>query len=160
MVCLHLDTAVVTRDRSYGAYTLAVSAEPAAIACQVARAAAGAAALQVEAAAVTGYQWVGARGLQYRHEVEFARGHGVGVHAVVTASCDPELRAMINSFDVVGPDGQPVRWALNLLHGTRLRDRLYGPEMMTRLCRRAAEEGLPIFLYGGTPLWIGHDIPY
>lgn len=73
------------------------------------------------------------------------------VHAVMTASGDAELRAMVNTFEIVGPDGQPVRWALNLLHGVRLSQRVYGPELMLRLCERAALEQLPIFLYGGTP---------
>lgn len=73
------------------------------------------------------------------------------VHAVITAADDPQLREMVNTFELIGPDGQPVRWALNALHGTRLSQRVYGPELMLRLCARAAEEGLPIFLYGGTP---------
>jgi len=73
------------------------------------------------------------------------------VHALITASGDAQLRDMVNSFELIGPDGQPVRWALNLLHGTGLKQRVYGPELMLRLCQRAAEEGLPIFLYGGTP---------
>jgi exopolysaccharide biosynthesis WecB/TagA/CpsF family protein len=73
------------------------------------------------------------------------------VHALITASDDRELREMVNTFELIGPDGQPVRWALNLLHKTRLRQRVYGPELMLRLCQRAADEGLPIFLYGGTP---------
>jgi N-acetylglucosaminyldiphosphoundecaprenol N-acetyl-beta-D-mannosaminyltransferase len=30
-----------------------------------------------------------------------------------------------------------------------LRDRVYGPELMLRLCRRAAEEGVSVYLYGG-----------
>jgi N-acetylglucosaminyldiphosphoundecaprenol N-acetyl-beta-D-mannosaminyltransferase len=72
------------------------------------------------------------------------------VHAVVTASLDPVLRARVNSFDIVAPDGQPVRWALNLLHGTRLTDRVYGPELMIRVCSRAAAARIPIFLCGGT----------
>jgi N-acetylglucosaminyldiphosphoundecaprenol N-acetyl-beta-D-mannosaminyltransferase len=73
------------------------------------------------------------------------------VHAVVPASGDPVLRQAVNTFEIVAPDGQPVRWALNLLHKTGLRDRVYGPELMLRLCRRAAEEGVPIYLYGGWP---------
>ncbi len=73
------------------------------------------------------------------------------VHAVVTAAGDPELRAKVNRFDIVAPDGQPVRWALNALHGAGLRDRVRGPELMLRLCRAAAEEGISIFLYGSTP---------
>lgn len=73
------------------------------------------------------------------------------VHAVVTASCNPELMENVNAFDMVTPDGQPVRWALNLLYGTKLTDRVYGPELMLRLCRSAAGRGVSIYLYGGSP---------
>jgi N-acetylglucosaminyldiphosphoundecaprenol N-acetyl-beta-D-mannosaminyltransferase len=73
------------------------------------------------------------------------------VHAIVTASRDPSLCAQVNAFELVTPDGQPVRWALNLLHGTRLADRVYGPELMLRLCRGAAAADIPIYLYGGDP---------
>jgi exopolysaccharide biosynthesis WecB/TagA/CpsF family protein len=72
------------------------------------------------------------------------------VHAVVSAAGDPQLRNEVNSFDIVAPDGQPVRWALNLLYKTRLTERCYGPEMTDQLCRRAAAEGVPIYLYGST----------
>jgi exopolysaccharide biosynthesis WecB/TagA/CpsF family protein len=73
------------------------------------------------------------------------------VHAVVTASCDPTLRQQVNTFDMVTPDGQPVRWALNLLHGTKLTDRVYGPQLMLKLCRDSVEAGVSIYLYGGSP---------
>jgi len=72
-------------------------------------------------------------------------------HAVVTASGDPALREAVNTFQIVASDGQPVRWALNLLHRTGLRDRVYGPELTLRLCRAAAEHGVPIYLYGSSP---------
>jgi N-acetylglucosaminyldiphosphoundecaprenol N-acetyl-beta-D-mannosaminyltransferase len=49
----------------------------------------------------------------------------------------------------VTADGQPVRWALNLLHGTRMSERVYGPELMLRLCQGAAAAGIPVYLYGG-----------
>ena len=73
------------------------------------------------------------------------------VHAIVTTAGDPELRRKVNTFQLVGPDGQPVRWALNLLHKTELRDRVYGPELMRRLCQAAAEGDVPIYLYGSSP---------
>ncbi len=73
------------------------------------------------------------------------------VHAVVSASRDPALRAKMNRFAIVAPDGQPVRWGLNRLHGLRLPDRVYGPEMTLRVCERVAAEGLSIYLYGGSP---------
>ncbi len=72
------------------------------------------------------------------------------VHAVVTASCDASLKDKVNTFDMITPDGQPVRWALNLLHRARLQDRVYGPELTLRLCKRAAAEGVSIYLYGGS----------
>ena len=73
------------------------------------------------------------------------------VHAVVTTSDDPELRAKVNRFDIIAPDGQPVRWALNALHGAGLRDRVRGSEVMLRVCRGAALANVPIFLYGSSP---------
>jgi N-acetylglucosaminyldiphosphoundecaprenol N-acetyl-beta-D-mannosaminyltransferase len=73
------------------------------------------------------------------------------VHAIVTAALDPRYRYRVNAFHVVAPDGQPIRWALNALHKTSLPERVCGPETMLRLCRRAADEGVGIYLYGSTP---------
>lgn len=72
-------------------------------------------------------------------------------HAIVTASRSAELRQQVNTFEAVTPDGQPVRWALNRLFGTRLKDRVYGPELMLRVCAAAAQQQVSIYLYGGTP---------
>ncbi|MFO0912489.1 MAG: WecB/TagA/CpsF family glycosyltransferase [Pirellulales bacterium] len=73
----------------------------------------------------------------------------LAVHGVMTGALDPVHRWRLNKLDLVVPDGQPVRWALNLLHGCGLRERVYGPELMLRVCDRAAAEGLGIFLFGG-----------
>lgn len=70
---------------------------------------------------------------------------------VVMVSSDPSLRSKVNSFEIVAPDGQPVRWALNLLHDTNLPDRVYSPELVLKLCRRAAEAGIGVYLYGSYP---------
>jgi N-acetylglucosaminyldiphosphoundecaprenol N-acetyl-beta-D-mannosaminyltransferase len=74
----------------------------------------------------------------------------VAVHGVMTGVLDPEHRYRLNSFDLLLPDGQPVRWAMKWLYGTGLRDRVYGPELTRRICERAAKEHAPIYLYGGT----------
>ena len=71
------------------------------------------------------------------------------VHAIVTMSCDEELRNMVNAFEMITPDGQPVRWAMNLLNRSGLRDRVYGPELMLQLCQRAERDQIPIYLFGG-----------
>ena len=73
------------------------------------------------------------------------------VHGLMEAAGDPDHRRRMNDFDLVCPDGQPVRWALNALHNTHIRYRTYGPHMMLRLCHAAAQRGLPIYLYGGRP---------
>jgi exopolysaccharide biosynthesis WecB/TagA/CpsF family protein len=72
------------------------------------------------------------------------------VHLLTQVARDAELRAKLDDFDVVAPDGQPVRWALNHFHGTKLTNRVYGPELMRRVCAAAADQGVSIYLYGGT----------
>jgi exopolysaccharide biosynthesis WecB/TagA/CpsF family protein len=73
------------------------------------------------------------------------------VSVLIPAVRDPWLREKLNAFDVVAPDGQPVRWSLNFFHRAGLSDRVYGPELTRRLCKAAAERGVPIYLYGSTP---------
>jgi N-acetylglucosaminyldiphosphoundecaprenol N-acetyl-beta-D-mannosaminyltransferase len=74
----------------------------------------------------------------------------LAVHGVMTGVGDPEHRHRLNALDLVTPDGQPVRWALNWLHGTDLRDRVYGPELTRRLLNAAAKEQVPVYFYGST----------
>lgn len=73
------------------------------------------------------------------------------VHGLVLASRDPSLQAKVNCFNIVAPDGQPVRWALKVLFKRKLPDRVYGPELMMRLCSSAAEVGIAIYLLGSYP---------
>jgi len=75
----------------------------------------------------------------------------LAVHGLMTGVLDPEQKYRLNRFDLLVPDGQPVRWVLNFLHRTRLPDRVYGPNLMRKVCARAAAEGLPIYFYGSTP---------
>src|SRR2546421_8460930 len=46
------------------------------------------------------------------------------------------------------PDGQPLVWAINAL-GHSLAGRVYGPELMSRACARAAHNRQRFYLYGG-----------
>jgi N-acetylglucosaminyldiphosphoundecaprenol N-acetyl-beta-D-mannosaminyltransferase len=75
----------------------------------------------------------------------------LAVHGVMTGALDPVHRVRLNTLDLVVPDGQPVRWALALLHGASLPDRVYGPTLTLKLCELAADQGLSIYLYGTTP---------
>ncbi|HEX2971131.1 MAG TPA: WecB/TagA/CpsF family glycosyltransferase [Tepidisphaeraceae bacterium] len=73
------------------------------------------------------------------------------VHGVVHGATHREYRERVNSFEIVAPDGQPVRWALNWFGRAGLSDRVYGPELMMRVCGRAAEVGVSVYLYGSSP---------
>ena len=74
----------------------------------------------------------------------------LAVHGLMTGTLDPVHCYRLNSFDMLAPDGQPVRWALNRMHGTWLPDRVYGPQLMLETCQRAADEQLSVFLFGGS----------
>ena len=73
----------------------------------------------------------------------------LAVHGVMTGVMDNEHRHRLNGLELIVPDGQPVRWALNWLHRTKLKDRVYGPNLMLETCQAAAEQGVSIFLFGG-----------
>lgn len=75
----------------------------------------------------------------------------LAVHGLMTGALNSEQKFRLNHFDLLVPDGQPVRWALNLLHKCGLKDRVYGPNLTRRICARAATEATPIYFYGSTP---------
>ena len=66
----------------------------------------------------------------------------LAVHGVMTGVLDATQRYRLNHLDMVVPDGQPVRWALNRLYNAQLPDRVYGPTLTLKLCEQAAREGL------------------
>ena len=71
------------------------------------------------------------------------------VHSVVTARRDAEFARALETADLCVPDGAPVAWRLRGRGFSRQR-RVSGPDVMQRCCERAAEAGLPVFLYGST----------
>ena len=75
----------------------------------------------------------------------------LAVHGLISGANDGAFRSVLNTFDILTPDGQPVRFALNLLHNAGLADRVYGPELTMRMCAHAAREGIGVYLYGSYP---------
>jgi len=75
----------------------------------------------------------------------------LATHGLMESVRDPELARRVNSLDLVTPDGQPVRWALNALHATGLAERVYGPDLTVEVCRAAADAGVGVYLFGSTP---------
>jgi exopolysaccharide biosynthesis WecB/TagA/CpsF family protein len=73
------------------------------------------------------------------------------VHALIEATDDPAYAAVLNAFDIVAPDGQPVRWGMRWTRQARLDRRVYGPTLTLQVCEAAAHANLPIYLYGNRP---------
>ncbi len=73
------------------------------------------------------------------------------VHGLVLASEDQNFRSATTKFDMICPDGQPVRWALNFFHKTNLSEPVCGPVTTLKICERAAKEGVSVYFYGSTP---------
>jgi N-acetylglucosaminyldiphosphoundecaprenol N-acetyl-beta-D-mannosaminyltransferase len=71
------------------------------------------------------------------------------VHTVTASRDDAELNAALAGSSINVPDGQPLRWAMNLL-GHPLADRVYGPELMLRACSHAVNTGQRNYFYGGS----------
>jgi N-acetylglucosaminyldiphosphoundecaprenol N-acetyl-beta-D-mannosaminyltransferase len=72
------------------------------------------------------------------------------VHALIEACNARELGDKVNRFAIITPDGQPLRWALNWLHGAGLECTVQGFELMWQLCERAADSDVSIYLYGSS----------
>lgn len=71
-----------------------------------------------------------------------------GMHGITEAQYDPQFRHVLNSADLVVPDGMPLVW-LGRRRGLPLRRRVYGPELMTAVCAHGLTHGFRHFLYGG-----------
>jgi N-acetylglucosaminyldiphosphoundecaprenol N-acetyl-beta-D-mannosaminyltransferase len=79
----------------------------------------------------------------------------LAVHGVMTGYQDPVHRRRLNGLDILAPDGQPVRWALQWLHGVRLEDRVYGPDLVLHTAQEFARRGWGVYLYGTTSAVLG-----
>ncbi|MDD4753540.1 MAG: WecB/TagA/CpsF family glycosyltransferase, partial [Desulfitobacteriaceae bacterium] len=81
-----------------------------------------------------------------------------GLHHVITlnaeiiyrAQSDENLKELINSADLVTPDGSGVVWAAGYL-GEPLAERVTGIDLMGKICRQAHLNGWKIYLLGGAP---------
>ena len=74
----------------------------------------------------------------------------LAVHGLMEAVDDLDFRHQVNQIDLVTPDGQPVRWAMNTIHRTGLVDRVYGPDLTWRVIEAAARDQVGIYLFGST----------
>ena len=72
------------------------------------------------------------------------------VNNVMQSHDAPAFRRLMNDADLVTPDGMPLVWGLRSL-GAPGASRVRGTNLVTALCNRLCEEGVPVGLYGGSP---------
>jgi N-acetylglucosaminyldiphosphoundecaprenol N-acetyl-beta-D-mannosaminyltransferase len=73
-----------------------------------------------------------------------------GVHGVMEAQSNEEVRSVLNGAFINAPDGMPMSW-IGWLQGHQQMDRVYGPDFMANLCRLSVSRGYRHYLYGGQP---------
>lgn len=72
------------------------------------------------------------------------------VHMCIEAYKDSSFAKVVNSADIVTPDGKPLVFGLNWIYGIK-QDKVSGPDLMPSLLKEAEIAGLKIFLYGASP---------
>jgi N-acetylglucosaminyldiphosphoundecaprenol N-acetyl-beta-D-mannosaminyltransferase len=71
------------------------------------------------------------------------------VHMFVEGQKDKDFLQIVNSADVVTPDGKPLTWALRLLYGIK-QDRVAGMDLLPDLLQKMEENNLSVYFYGGS----------
>lgn len=70
------------------------------------------------------------------------------VHSIVESSLHPSFRSVLNSADMVTPDGAPVAWLMRR-RGIQRQRRISGPDLMLEYLKHAKGDH-KIFLYGSS----------
>ncbi len=73
-----------------------------------------------------------------------------GVHGVSEAQKDPAFRKILNQSFLNTPDGMPMVW-MGRMQGFGQMGRVYGPDLMLRVCEFSQPRGFTHLLYGGAP---------
>lgn len=73
-----------------------------------------------------------------------------GVHGVIEAQDDPQLKRVLNDAGLNVPDGMPMVW-LSRLAGHAHVTRVFGPDFMLSVSDALASRGGTAFYYGGAP---------
>lgn len=70
-------------------------------------------------------------------------------HMTIEAYWDKQFAEIVNNSNLVTPDGMPLALAMRLLYGIK-QDRVAGMDLLPNLLKKAEEENLGVFFYGGT----------
>ena len=73
-----------------------------------------------------------------------------GVHGIMESQRNPEIKRIHRRAGMCVPDGMPTVW-IGRMRGHRRMRRVYGPDLMLRVCEMSVRRGYTHFLYGGKP---------
>lgn len=72
------------------------------------------------------------------------------VHMAMEAFDSEEFKEVVNSADLVTPDGRPLVWALRLL-GVGEASQVRGADLVAHTAQQAAHRDIPVGMYGASP---------
>lgn len=75
----------------------------------------------------------------------------LAVHGLIESVKNKTFRTCLEKLDLIVPDGQPVRWALNSFYKVHLKDRVAGPILTRHVLAKADRHQLRVYLYGSVP---------
>lgn len=71
------------------------------------------------------------------------------VHMFAEAQGDNNFLNIVDTADMVTPDGKPIAWALKLLYGIP-QDRVAGMDLLPDLLKEMEQKNLSVYFYGGS----------
>lgn len=74
----------------------------------------------------------------------------IASQTITLAHFDKKLEEKLLMFDYLVPDSQWIKWSIFFLYGKRLKRRIYGPDLMLKICAETKRRKHKIFLYGNT----------
>jgi N-acetylglucosaminyldiphosphoundecaprenol N-acetyl-beta-D-mannosaminyltransferase len=81
------------------------------------------------------------------------------VHMLVEAHNDAAFADMVNSADMVTPDGMPLAKSIEWLYGIK-QDRVAGMDVLPAVIEEAIRKNLSVFFYGGSSQMLEHTKAY
>jgi len=72
----------------------------------------------------------------------------IASQTLAIAKKDIQVKKALDKFDLLVPDSHWVMKSLNWIHKTRLKERLYGPDLMLKTCALSEKKKWKIYLYG------------
>ncbi len=75
----------------------------------------------------------------------------LAVHGLIESVKNRSFRECLEKIDLIVPDGQPVRWALNSFYKVKLKDRVAGPILTKHVLAKGNQHSIRVYLYGSVP---------